>query len=217
MKAISRFTRMGSVAVLILASAIAITAVPAGAVTQSEVTSQFTALQNAVQSTQAYSSITGSWSSSEQSDLGSEVNAIRNGNTTSSKNYASSVDNDSLNESNAMSGTTGWMNSVTYEYQLLQSEESSSVVGYQYARAEFPAATTLDTEAIQAYNIAEAYFASQSTLPATSSGLWGLFCAGVAAIALASAFYTGGVDAPEATSLVKAIALSGTACYITQA
>jgi hypothetical protein len=215
MKKVSKFLRMGSVAAVMLASTIVITALPAGAVTQSQVAAQFATLQNAVQSTQAYSSITGGWSGQEQSDLQSEANAIRSGNQSSERNYASAINNDSANVSNAMTGTLGWMNSVRYEYNLLKSEESSSVPGYQYARAEFPAATTLDNEALLAYGVAQSYFASQASLPPSGSGLWGLICLGTFVIGTVGAFYTGGLDAPAAESISRVIAALGVGCRLT--
>ena len=214
MKSVFNFIRMGSVVALLLTSSIVVAAIPAGAVTQSQVASQFAALQNAVQSTQAYSSMTGSASSSEQSDLVSENNAISSGNQASARSYASSINNDSANVSNSLAGTLGWMNSVTYEYQLLQSEESSSVPGYEYARAEFPEATTLDSEALLAYNVAHSYFASQGSLPPSGSGLWGLACLGISVIGLAGAYYPGGLDMEPALSIEKAIGWAGVGCSV---
>lgn len=57
MNKVSKLLRLGSVAAVMLTSTIVLTSLPAGAVTQSQVTAQLSALQNATQSTQAYSSI----------------------------------------------------------------------------------------------------------------------------------------------------------------
>ena len=213
MKKLSRFLRVGSVMAMMLASTIVVTALPAGAVTQSQVTAQLAALQNAVQSTQAYSGITASWSSSEQSALSSEVNAIRARNRPNETSFASAINNDANNTSNALSGTLGWMNSVAYEYQLLKSEAAGGT-GYLYARAVMPTATNGDNAALLAYNEAEGYFAGQNTLPSSNLGAWGLACLGIDVIATVGAFYTGGLDATAATAVAKGLALAGASCTI---
>jgi len=214
MRKLSRFVRLGSVVAMVLASAIVVTAIPAGAVTQAQVTAQYASLSNAVQSTEAYAGITENWLSSEQSDVQSEVTALQSGNTPNARTYANSVDADANNVSNYLSSTLGWMNSAQYEYQLLCSEAWGTGAGYLYARAEMPEAKVIYDDAMLAYNQAEGAAASASSLPQSNLGAWGLVCLGVTVIGTAGAFFAGGLSGAAAVTVSRAIALSGVGCFI---
>ncbi len=195
------------IAVSLLAT---LSAVPAGAVTESQVHAQFAALQNAVQSTQAYAGITDSEASALQSALQGESSAVANRNSSQESTYASDIANDSPTTYNDLQSTLAWMNSTTYEYQLLVSEESSS----QYARGEFPEATVLDNEALAAYGGAKSYVAAASSLPSGGNGLFGLLCATIAIIGYAGAPDSAGLSEAAAQALQSAIQLTGVGCAI---
>jgi hypothetical protein len=210
MKRLMNLLGVISLAAVTLVSTMIVEAGPTGAaLTQAQVAAQYSALQNAVQSTQAYEGIVVSWSDGLTSDLQSEASAVSSGNKANEKSYASAIVNDSAIVSNDLSATLGWMNSVTYEYQLLRSEESTSI----YAREEFPSATTLDDEAILAYNEAESYAAAASSLPSGGS-IWGLVCLGIAILAVPGAIDTAGLSEVAAESVQWALGVSGVSCAL---
>jgi hypothetical protein len=170
---------------------------------------QYSTLQNAVPSTQAYESIVVSWSDQLTSDLQSEATAVSNNNQSAVSTYANAILNDSNNVSNYLTADLGWMNSVTYEYRLLQSEEPTS----NYAKAEFPESTTLDNEALLAYGTAEAYSAAASQLPGSGTSLlWGLTCLGAAIIGVAGGPVTEALDLSVAEAIAAAAGYVGVGC-----
>lgn len=144
------------------------------------------------------------------------MNAIRGGNQSSVKYYANAINSDSSNVSNALSGTLGWVNSAQYEYQLLKSEAAGGT-GYLYARAVMPTATNAYNAAMLAYNEAEGYFASASSLPSSGSGIWGLVCLGIAVFGVSGAVESFGLSEAATASIEWILSRTGLACAIVSA